>query len=73
MTKFRTLGFNEFGEASSKVIISAFEARVVQHEIDHLDGTLYTDKMNVKTLKNVLWKEINETNGFVELTFYPKA
>lgn len=34
--------------------LSGLPARVVQHEIDHLDGILFTDKVDVKTLH---WKD----------------
>ena len=43
--------FNERGEA---VTINAhgWYARILQHEIDHLHGTLYIDRMNTRTLTN---------------------
>ena len=30
--------------------VSGWPARILQHEIDHLDGTLYVDRMNTRTL-----------------------
>ncbi len=36
--------FNEIGEKSS-YILEGFEARAVQHEIDHLDGLLFLDRL----------------------------
>ena len=43
---------NERGE---EVTINAqgWYARILQHEIDHLDGTLYVDRMNSRTLTTV--------------------
>ena len=43
---------NERGE---EVIIRAhgWYARILQHEIDHLGGTLYVDRMNTRTLTTV--------------------
>uniref|UniRef100_A0A8C4Q2A7 Peptide deformylase n=1 Tax=Eptatretus burgeri TaxID=7764 RepID=A0A8C4Q2A7_EPTBU len=32
-------------------------ARVVQHEMDHLSGILYIDRMDTKTFTNLDWKE----------------
>uniref|UniRef100_UPI00358F1DAC peptide deformylase, mitochondrial n=1 Tax=Myxine glutinosa TaxID=7769 RepID=UPI00358F1DAC len=32
-------------------------ARVVQHEMDHLSGILYIDRMDTKTFTNLYWKE----------------
>lgn len=42
---------NERGE---EVTINAqgWYARILQHEIDHLNGTLYIDRMNTRTLTN---------------------
>ncbi len=34
-----------------KMSLSGFNARVVQHEIDHLDGVLFTDKIQGKVLQ----------------------
>ena len=34
-----------------KMSLSGFNARVVQHEIDHLDGILFTDKVQGKMLQ----------------------
>lgn len=31
-------------------------ARIIQHEIDHLNGTLYIDKMKPGTFENLYWK-----------------
>lgn len=38
-------------------------ARIVQHEIDHLNGKIYTDIMDCKTLQNDHWKTINQRGG----------
>jgi len=35
---------DETGQSQSERVLG-FEARVVQHEMDHLDGVLYTDRM----------------------------
>lgn len=36
-----------------KVDASGWQARIVQHECDHLDGTLYVDKMVPRTFRTV--------------------
>jgi peptide deformylase len=41
----RLTGVDESGAAIDKEV-SGFEARVVQHEADHLDGVLYTMRMS---------------------------
>ncbi|KAK3548780.1 hypothetical protein QTP70_020661, partial [Hemibagrus guttatus] len=39
---------------------SGWPARILQHEMDHLDGILYVDRMDSKTFINVNWEEYNE-------------
>ena len=44
---------NEHGEPR---VIEArgWYARILQHEIDHLDGTLYIDRMDTRSFANVM-------------------
>ena len=37
--------YDEAGKKQRKIIDRFSEARVFQHEIDHLDGALYVDRM----------------------------
>jgi peptide deformylase len=43
-TKLRYTGFDERGQPIER-IADGFHARVVQHEVDHLDGILYPMRM----------------------------
>jgi peptide deformylase len=43
-------GLDENGRARSPLALTGWPARIVQHEIDHLDGILYIDRMDSKTL-----------------------
>ncbi|KAK1162053.1 peptide deformylase, mitochondrial-like [Acipenser oxyrinchus oxyrinchus] len=52
-------GLNESGEPVSWQT-SGWPARIIQHEMDHLNGVLYIDKMDSKTFANVSWMELNE-------------
>ncbi|KAM9302021.1 peptide deformylase, mitochondrial [Gastrophryne carolinensis] len=52
-------GLNEKGEQHSWKT-QGWAARVVQHEMDHLEGVLYIDKMDPRTFVNVSWMEIND-------------
>lgn len=36
-----------------KIQAGGWYARILQHEIDHLDGTLYIDRMDTRTFSNV--------------------
>ncbi|XP_068116675.1 conserved oligomeric Golgi complex subunit 8 isoform X3 [Hyperolius riggenbachi] len=53
------LGLNEKGEPTSWRA-EGWAARIVQHEMDHLDGVLYIDKMDPRTFVNVCWMEVND-------------
>ncbi|XP_036753624.1 conserved oligomeric Golgi complex subunit 8 isoform X2 [Manis pentadactyla] len=39
---------------------SGWAARIIQHEMDHLQGCLFIDKMDSKTFTNVHWMEVND-------------
>ncbi|KAL1340425.1 hypothetical protein AAHE18_09G013100 [Arachis hypogaea] len=45
-------GLDRYGEPI-KVTASGWQARILQHECDHLEGTLYVDKMVPKTFRTV--------------------
>lgn len=52
-------GLNEKGEHTSWKA-QGWAARVIQHEMDHLGGVLYVDKMDPRTFVNVNWMEVND-------------
>ena len=52
-------GLNEYAEPVSWQV-SGWPARIIQHELDHLDGLLYVDRMDSKTFINVKWELQNE-------------
>ncbi|XP_033490252.1 peptide deformylase, mitochondrial [Epinephelus lanceolatus] len=52
-------GLNEKGEAVTWQA-SGWPARILQHEMDHLDGILYIDRMDSKTFININWQAHNE-------------
>lgn len=68
--KLQLTGYNEDGE---KILIDAggWTARIIQHEMDHLNGKLYTDIMDRKTLTCSCWEAVNERKGKVVLPFSP--
>lgn len=45
-------GLDRYGQPI-KIDASGWQARILQHECDHLDGTLYVDKMISKTFRTV--------------------
>ncbi|XP_063801985.1 conserved oligomeric Golgi complex subunit 8 isoform X3 [Pseudophryne corroboree] len=52
-------GLNEKGEPTTWKA-QGWAARIIQHEMDHLDGVLYCDKMDPRTFINVNWMEVND-------------
>lgn len=44
------VGLDRYG-SRIKVDASGWQARILQHECDHLDGTLYVDKMVPRTFR----------------------
>uniref|UniRef100_A0A8D8WP33 Peptide deformylase n=1 Tax=Cacopsylla melanoneura TaxID=428564 RepID=A0A8D8WP33_9HEMI len=67
--KVQLTGLNESGESTSWTA-DGWAARMVQHEMDHLNGTLFTDCMLPKTLECISWHDINLQNGLLELRYY---
>jgi peptide deformylase len=51
-TKIRIAGFDASG---NEVVadLEGFDARVVQHEVDHLDGTMFTDRLSPTELADI--------------------
>ncbi|NXV46856.1 DEFM protein, partial [Uria aalge] len=50
-------GVDEHGEPVSWEA-TGWAARIIQHEMDHLDGILYVDRMDTRTFTNVSWMEL---------------
>ncbi|XP_050423308.1 peptide deformylase, mitochondrial-like [Adelges cooleyi] len=61
-------GVNENGE-TQKLDAKGWTARIIQHEMDHLDGIMFSDRMIVNTLCCTGWDTINKFQGFVELRY----
>jgi len=51
---------------------TGWNARIAQHETDHLNGILFTDVMNRKTLRCTNWEMVNRKSGRIEVPYYPK-
>ncbi|XP_046740017.1 peptide deformylase, mitochondrial-like [Diprion similis] len=49
---------------------TGWAARIAQHEMDHLGGALYVDKMDPSTFTCTAWQKINENCGRIELRYY---
>lgn len=64
-------GYNENGE-KVELKLNGWNARIAQHEMDHLDGQIYVDVMNRKTLSCSCWEAVNVKEGRVAIPFCPK-
>jgi peptide deformylase len=71
LTIFHFIALNENGENISKSF-KDWPARIVQHEMDHLIGKLYTDSMDRRTLACTCWEEVNLSQGKIAIPFYPE-
>ncbi|NXX20431.1 DEFM protein, partial [Podargus strigoides] len=50
-------GVDQHGEPVSWEAVG-WAARIIQHEMDHLDGILYIDRMDTRTFTNISWMEL---------------
>lgn len=64
-------GYNENGEAI-EVKLKGWNARIAQHEMDHINGTVFTDIMDRKTFNCSTWQAVNAYGGKLHIPFYPK-
>ncbi|XP_063619211.1 peptide deformylase, mitochondrial-like [Cydia splendana] len=64
-------GLGPEGEPKSEKF-KDWPARIAQHELDHLDGKLYTDIMDRKTLCCTCWEEVNVSQGKLAIPFTPE-
>lgn len=64
-------GFKENGEAT-ELTLNGWNARIFQHELDHLNGILYTDIMDRATFKCSSWEAVNSKRGRLSIPFSPQ-
>lgn len=63
-------GLNEYGEAK-ELHLKGWNARIAQHEVDHLNGQIFVDIMEYKSLTCVTWDAVNRNSGQLSIPFYP--
>lgn len=61
-------GINESG-SEVKLPLIGWNARIAQHEMDHIDGIIFTDIMDRKSLTCTCWDAVNRHNGRIEIRF----
>ncbi|XP_008068238.1 peptide deformylase, mitochondrial, partial [Carlito syrichta] len=60
--RFQAVQISGLNPSGEQVVwqASGWAARIIQHEMDHLQGCLFIDKMDSKTFTNVHWAEVND-------------
>jgi len=70
-TKLRLRGFDEHGKPLEKVA-EGYLARAIQHEADHLDGVLFTDRLGMLK-KQFLRRQMDElARGEIPEGYHPE-
>ncbi|XP_055532567.1 peptide deformylase, mitochondrial-like [Wyeomyia smithii] len=64
-------GVDENG-SEKELALKGWNARIAQHEMDHLDGIVYTDLMKRNTFTCTCWQAVNEKRGRVSIFFHKK-
>lgn len=63
-------GLNENGDAI-EIQLKGWNARIAQHEVDHLNGQLFIDIMDKKTFMCATWQAVNFHSGQLSIPFHP--
>lgn len=66
--RVRVVGVGMLG-TPPELELEGCSARIAQHEIDHLNGIVYIDRMDVSSFSCVTWKQINEAGGRAVIPF----
>ncbi|XP_035890674.1 peptide deformylase, mitochondrial-like [Anopheles stephensi] len=64
-------GFDASGR-HQELRLKGWNARIAQHEMDHLNGVVYTDLMNRKSFTCTCWQAVNANSGRIKLSFANK-
>lgn len=64
-------GLDRNGE-KQELQLKGWNARIAQHEMDHLNGIVFTDIMKRQSLSCSCWHTVNVKEGQVTMSFGPK-
>ncbi|GAB0100459.1 Peptide deformylase [Sergentomyia squamirostris] len=62
-------GFDQNGVRKT-IQLDGWNARIAQHEMDHLEGVMFSDLMDRKTLQLIIWPWVNAREGRIEMKYY---
>lgn len=63
-------GLDEEGN-TIEMHLKGWNARIAQHEIDHLNGQVFVDIMEKKSFNCATWQAVNHYGGQLHIPFYP--
>ncbi|EDV91285.1 peptide deformylase, mitochondrial [Drosophila grimshawi] len=66
--RVRVTGIGILGTPSELELVG-WSARIAQHEMDHLNGIVYIDRMDVSSFTCITWQQINATGGRAVISF----
>ncbi|KAM8705905.1 hypothetical protein ACLKA7_010237 [Drosophila subpalustris] len=66
--RVRISGIGKLGTPSD-MLLEGWNARIAQHEMDHLNGIIYVDRMDVSSFNCVTWQKINAAGGREVISF----
>jgi len=71
IARAKKLQLNALNENGETVEIKAqdWTARIIQHEVDHLQGLVITDRMDLSSLSMDYWTYVNRRNGKFKLSY----
>lgn len=64
-------GLNRDGD-KQQLQLKGWNARIAQHEMDHLNGVVFTDIMNRQSFSCTCWHMVNVKEGQLNIPFGPK-
>ncbi|XP_016989973.1 peptide deformylase, mitochondrial [Drosophila rhopaloa] len=67
--KVRIRGIGKL-DTPSEMELEGWSARIAQHEVDHLNGTIYVDRMDVSSFNCVSWEQVNSAEGRSAIWFH---
>ncbi|EDW67134.1 peptide deformylase, mitochondrial [Drosophila virilis] len=66
--RVRVTGIGMLGTPSELELVG-WSARIAQHEMDHLNGIIYVDRMDVSSFTCINWPQINASGGRAVIAF----
>ncbi|XP_034486246.1 peptide deformylase, mitochondrial [Drosophila innubila] len=66
--RVRITGIGKLG-TPSELDLEGWSARIAQHEMDHLNGIVYIDRMDVSSFNCITWQQINAAGGRANIPF----